>query len=103
VHALAPAPLSDEIVSKPVQEGFRRDVYEIFKTTIYDPLDDTIMPAEDDGSAPHSPYPVPLDPTLGRIELLREIANVGLDRPHYVKIVERLKELAMTQESEDDV
>jgi hypothetical protein len=94
VHALAPAPLEDQQVSKPVQARFRHDVYELYKQTLYAELEDQELPAEDDLAAAHAPYAIPLDPTLGRLELLRDMSEHAIGRPHYAAIVGRLRELA---------
>lgn len=94
VHALVPAPLSDAVVSKPLQDAFRRDVYALFENTLYRDLEDASVPAEEDASAMHSPYPVPLDEALARIERLSDVASLTFGRDPYAKIVARLRELA---------
>jgi cellulose biosynthesis protein BcsQ len=93
VHALAPAPLSDTTISVPVQERFRDQVFDLFLETVYRTMSEDEIPAMDDDNAPHTPYPIPLDPTLGRIEKLSEMSD-SLTRDHYARIVERLRELA---------
>jgi hypothetical protein len=42
----------------------------------------------------HSPYPVPLDEALARIERLSDVASLTFGRDPYAKIVARLRELA---------
>jgi hypothetical protein len=93
VHALAPAPLSDPTISVPVQERFRDQVFDLFLETVYRTMSEDEVPAMDDDNAPHTPYPIPLDPTLGRIEKLSEMHD-SLTRDHYARIVDRLRELA---------
>jgi MinD-like ATPase involved in chromosome partitioning or flagellar assembly len=94
VHALAPAPLEDERVSMPIQRAFQNTIYELFKETLYEPIDDSELPSPDDSGASHSAYAIPLDPTLGRLETLRSIADMTVARPYYTAIVDRLRELA---------
>ena len=98
VHALAPAPL-DDAYSLPIQEAFRNAAYELFKGTVYQPVDDRELPAADDAGAPHTPYPIPLDPTLGRLETLVSMADLTLERSYYKAIVRRLRELAEPEEA----
>lgn len=100
VHALAPAPLSDEAVSKPVQARFRHEIYELFKKTVYSNLSDGELPDEDDAGEAHTPYAVPLDPTLGRLELLRDMADIA-GQSHYTHIVSRLRELGAPVEEQE--
>jgi Mrp family chromosome partitioning ATPase len=99
VHALAPAPLEDERVSVPVQQAFQNTVYELFKETLYEPLEDAELPSADDSGASHTPYAIPLDPTLGRLETLRSMADMTITRPYYTAIVDRLRELAEPEDS----
>jgi MinD-like ATPase involved in chromosome partitioning or flagellar assembly len=100
VHALAPAPLDDAQVSIPVQEAFRSKVYDVFRNTVYSSLDDSELPALEDTGAVHRPFPVPLDPTLGRLETLTSFKE-HTGRPYYERIVERLRELAEPEEPEE--
>lgn len=97
VHALVPAPLTDATVSKPSQDAFRHEVYELFEKTLYRDVDDALMPAEDDASAPHAPHPVPLDEALARLETVRDAASLTVGRDPYEKIVKRLRELAKVE------
>lgn len=100
VHALAPAPLDDAQFSLPIQRAFREKTYELFRKTIYESMADLEVPAADDRSAQHSPFPVPLDPTFGRIEALRAMDELR-SRSHYISIVERLRELAEPEEDSE--
>ena len=93
VHALAPAPLDDPQISRPIQLAFRREAYELFRETVYATLDDASLPSTEDSGAPHAPYPVPLDPTLGRLETILTMDELTA-RSYYTEIVERLRELA---------
>jgi Mrp family chromosome partitioning ATPase len=102
VHALAPAPLDDERVSVPIQQAFQDTVYDLFKATLYEPMEDSELPSTDDKGAAHSAHAVPLDPTLGRLETLRAMADM-LARPYYTAIVDRLRELAEPEDLAEDL
>jgi hypothetical protein len=93
VHAMVPPPLTDKEISKPIQDAFRSNVYELFADILYSSIEDEELPAEADVGVAHSPHAIPMDAILARLEKLSDMAEL-IDRPHYRGIVARLRQLA---------